>query len=444
MNKSKYIWLCFLLALVSGCTKKTDELFSETTDQRLQKSLTAYRSALIQAPGWKLFVYPEGLKSEDIEVGGLTYYLKFPDSNRVSMVSDFRPDMAGTPKESGYRVRADQRPTLVFDTYSYIHVAADPDPEVSNSPTQAGGFGWGTDFEFSFTSAEPQDTLVLEGNFNNSDAIMLRATQEEIDAAFGGRLAHIVKSTSEFNTSAPFLYFPASDNTQIEVSFNLFLYRVNFNYLSDNSVITISAPFSHTTYGLHFQNPVTVGGYTFQDMYWDDQLELYYIETGSGRVNITVTNTPVIPFYAVLGRSVTSITVPETPLPGQSPEFATIYEQIKNNLLNSPYGLELSDMNFIFDAGSGMMALLVFVEQSGSTYVLQYVYSYTHNTSNIAKFTRTGANGNAGLVENEMAPFIDRIENDTFKLDFYSAVSPPLGQFTSQNNPGFSFTGNLQ
>src|SRR5688500_14481974 len=140
---TKLIWILFVVLAVSGCTKKTDELFSESPDQRLQKALTAYRTAMIQAQGWKLFVYPEGFVSEDIEVVGLTYYLKFPDSNRVSMVSDFRPDMAATPKESGYRIRADQRPTLVFDTYSYIHVAADPDPEVSGSPTQAGGFGWG-------------------------------------------------------------------------------------------------------------------------------------------------------------------------------------------------------------------------------------------------------------------------------------------------------------
>lgn len=439
----RYFFL-IVLCVAFGCTKKSDELFPETVDQRLQKTLTAYRTAMVQAPGWKLFVYPQGLQGEGIEVGGLTYYLRFPDSNRVNMVSDFMLNMAATPKESGYRIRADQRPTLVFDTYSYMHVAADPDPQVSNSPTGTGGFGWGTDFEFEFKTAEPGDTLQLVGVFNKSEAIMLPVSQEEIDAAFNGQLAHIYQSTRDFNASAPFLYFPGSDNANIEVSFNLYLYRINFNFLSDNAIVTISVPFSHTTYGLHFKNPVSVGGYTFQDMYWDDALDLYYIETGSGRVNITSTTSPIIPFNQVLGRSVTSINVPTTPLPGQSPDFRVVYDQIKANLINSPYTLELAEMQFVFDAASGQAALLIFVEQSGATFVLQYIYAYSINASNIINFTRVGTNGNADLVANEMAPFIDRIEDDTFLLDYYSAVAPPLGQFTSQQNPGFSFTGNLQ
>jgi hypothetical protein len=438
------ITILILAVLFSSCVKEVDPVFPEPPDVRLQRTLTAYRTAMIQAPGWKMFVYPEGLQSQDIEVGGLTYYLRFPDSNRVSMISDFRPDMAATPKESGYRIRADQRPTLVFDTYSYIHVAADPDPEVSQSPTSTGGFGWGTDFEFEFDSAEPQDTLYMEGTFNKSDALMIPVSQEEIDAAFGGRLAEMVQNSRDFINSGPFLYFTGADNSQIEVSFNLFLFRINFNYLNNNTVTTIGAPFSHTTSGVHFKNPVTVGGYTFQDLLWDDALDIYYIETGSGRVNITTSTTSVIPFYAVLGRSVTSITVPTTPLPGQSAEFANVYAQIKANLLNSPYGLELSDMLFFFDAESSSLGLLVLVQQSGATFVLQYVYNYTINSSNIVNFTRVGSNGNANLVVNEMAPFINRIDNDTFRMDYYTAVTPPLGEFVSQQNPAFSFTGNLQ
>lgn len=125
--------------LFSACSKKTDDMFDEPADIRLQNALNAYKGQLMQAPGWKLFVYPKGLQSQDIEVGGLTYYVTFPDSNRTVMVSDFTAAMAGTPKESSYRLKAAQRPSLVFDTYSYIHGAADPDEIVSFSPSGAGG-----------------------------------------------------------------------------------------------------------------------------------------------------------------------------------------------------------------------------------------------------------------------------------------------------------------
>ncbi|HZF64227.1 MAG TPA: DUF4302 domain-containing protein, partial [Chitinophagaceae bacterium] len=172
----------------AGCKKETKDLFDKPVDQRLSETLTNYQNALVQAPGWKLFVYPKGLEGQAIQVGGLTYYVKFTDNNRVTMVSDFTFPMALTPKESGYRLRAAQRPSLIFDTYSYIHGAADPDPDVSFSPTSQGGYGWGTDFDFSFTEVTPKDTIKLQGNYNGSDAVLIKATQAEMTAAFGGEL----------------------------------------------------------------------------------------------------------------------------------------------------------------------------------------------------------------------------------------------------------------
>jgi hypothetical protein len=444
MMKYITIGILALITIISGCVKKTDNLFSETPDQRLEKVLNAYKDALTGASGWKLFVYPEGLQSQDIQVGGLTYYLKFPDSNRVVMVSNFTIEMASVPKESGYRLKATQRPSLIFDTYSYIHAAADPDETVSFSPTASGGYGWGSDFDFSFVEVVPADTIRLEGNFNNSDAYMIRASQQEMDEAFGGALADIVQATSGYATSNPFLYFPASDNSKIGISFNLFLYRLNFTYVSGGELITIPVPFSHTTYGIHFKDPVSVGGYTFQDLFWDAALQTYYVNTGAGRVNVTNSATPLFPFHIVLGKSVSSISVPATPLPGQSTEFAAVYDQIKENIKNSGYNLDLNSMDFIFDAQSNSMALLVFVEQVGRPFILQYVYSYTINSSNIADFVKVESNVNGTRLEQEMRPLLNYIENDVFKLDYYTAVTPVLGQFTSQDNPGFFFTGNLQ
>jgi hypothetical protein len=443
MKKNLLIYVLFALALTTGCTKKADLLFPESADVRLGKAVQAYHSALMQAPGWKLFVYPQKLEAQGIEVGGLTYYVSFTDSNRVQMVSDFTVDMAATPKESGYRIKANQRPSLIFDTYSYIHVAADPDPEVSFSPTGEGGYGWGTDFDFSFTTAEPGDTLFLKGNFNSSDALLIPATQEEMAAAFSGRVADIVQATSDISSNNPFLFFPGTDNSKIGVSFNLFLYRINFTYLDNGSLVTITAPFSHTTYGIHLKNPVTIGGYTFQDLYYDDATGRYYIDA-NGKVFITNSNLPLFPFHNVIGKSITTITVPTTPLPGQSAEFADVYAQIKDNLINSPYTLELSDMDFIFDDESKLMALQVNVMQNGINFIAQYVFSYSINESNIATFRLIDENGNASLVENEMSPLLNYLVSDVFKLDYYTAVSPVLGQFTSQDHPGFFFTGNLQ
>src|SRR5688500_903449 len=328
-------------------------------------------------PGWKLFVYPEGLISENIEVGGLTYYITFPDSNRTVMVSDFNAETAGVPKESSWHLKATQRPSLVFDTYSYIHIAADPDETVSFSPVQQGGYGWGSDYDFSFLEAEPGDTLFLEGNFNHSDAVAIRASQEEIDAAFSGQLKHIVEITNNLPKTTSFLFFKGSDNSNIGVTFNTFLFRINFVYLTSGQLQTVSVPYSHTTYGVHFKSPLSIGGYTFQDLYWDDALDLYYINTGSGRVNVNNSATPLIPMNQVIGKYVLTISVPDSTLPGQSVTFAAVYEDIKFNLKNSGFNLDLGDIEFTFDDASKTMAMLVNVQQDGVPFIAAYVYDYT-------------------------------------------------------------------
>jgi hypothetical protein len=444
MKKHIYINASLIIGL-SGCVKKVDSIFSESPDERINKVLTAYKTKLMQAPGWKLFVYPEGLVSQDIDVGGITYYVTFPDSNRTQMVSDFTQATASVPDESSYHLKATQRPSLVFDTYSYIHEAADPDTSISFSPTNQGGYGWGTDYDFSFEEVEPRDTLFLEGNFNSSQAIMLPATQEEIDAAFSGDLEHIMQVTTAFSEDNSFLFYTGSDNAKVGVSFNVFLKKINFTYLGSGTLQSIPMSYSHTTYGIHLKTPVTAGGYTFQDLFWDDALDLYYINTGSGRVNITNSSTPLFPFGSVIGKFIVGIFVPLDPLPGQSATFATVYNDVKTNLATSGLSLNLLDMQFVFDDQSKLMALLVDVEQFGINYVAQYVYSYTPlGSDNRTKFIRQYANGNGNTVETDMAPLLDYIDNDVFKLDYYTATTPVLGQFTSQNNPDFFFTGNLQ
>ena len=80
-----------------------------------------------------------------------------------------------------------------------------------------------------------------------------------------------------------------------------------------------------------------------------------------------------------------------------------------------------------------------------SRFIAAYVYTYaTFTTSNVTRFTRTDANGNGFWVEDEMAPLLDYIDNDDFKVDYFTGSSPVLGQFISQDNSDFFFTGNIE
>jgi len=101
------------------------------------------------------------------------------------MLSDFDPLSAVTLKESSYRLKALQQPSLIFDTYSYLHVLSDPDETVSGGVRGAGLL---SDFEFYFDAATT-DTIKLVGRFNGSKMTLVRATKAEEDGYNSGQLA---------------------------------------------------------------------------------------------------------------------------------------------------------------------------------------------------------------------------------------------------------------
>ncbi|MEO6722556.1 MAG: DUF4302 domain-containing protein [Ferruginibacter sp.] len=430
----------------ASCDKKTDEIFDKTVDERLTEALTNYQNYLTAAPGWKLFVYPKGLESQDITVGGLTYYLKFTNTNRVTMVSDFSTDIASVPKESGYRLKALQRPSLIFDTYSYMHIPADPDPNVSFSPTGKGGDGFGTDFNFSFTEAAPKDTIHLQGNFNKSSAVLIKATQAEMDAAFSnGRLGDIIGITQLYQVANPFLYFPASPTLNAGIGFDFNKMLITFSYLDAGALVNTTIGSSFTTYGIHLQNPTTIGNATFQDIFWDDAKHVYYIMSGGTRVEFANSAAPIVTLPLTdIGNQYTTITVPPgANLPNESPLFITKYNAARVAILNGPYALRLDDMDFVFNAATKTMSVNAYVYQGNNGFLAQYNYTYTIDGAGVFKFTKATQNGNAALIATDMNNILGYIGNDHFKLDGISTSVGFLGLFSSQENPAFFFSGNL-
>ncbi|MFT3932474.1 MAG: DUF4302 domain-containing protein [Chitinophagaceae bacterium] len=192
---STYILVAALL--VVGCKKKYDDTINgQTPDERVAAAMAAYQKKLTSAPyGWILLETTTGTAvngtTETGPVATFAYFMQFTDSNKVTMFSDFDTVMAAVPKTSDYRVKSLQRPALIFDTYSYIHVPTDPDPTISKSPFGT-SYGWGADFEFSFAdNVDPSklgDTITLTGNLNSAKAVMVKATQAQRDAYYNGAL----------------------------------------------------------------------------------------------------------------------------------------------------------------------------------------------------------------------------------------------------------------
>jgi len=166
----KYIYPAYLLILLlitglSACKKNDPDYFGKTPTERSTEALSKYQAQLTGATnGWKAILYPNG--------GGVYLFsIKFGADNKVAMLSDIDAETSTTSNESAYSIKQLQAPSLVFDTYSYIHLLSDPDPNVFGGNS---GAGYSSDFEFSFDKMSG-DTVTLIGNKNGSKLTLVKA-----------------------------------------------------------------------------------------------------------------------------------------------------------------------------------------------------------------------------------------------------------------------------
>lgn len=234
--KKIILYILVISAVMAGCQKKTDDLIQgKTVDDRLNAALAKYQSILTKAPyGWKLYeksgiAFNNG--ASDSAKATFLFYAQFTDSSNVKMYGSFDTTQAKTAKVSGYRLSALQRPSLLFDTYGYIHVPCDPDPAVSKSPLDPGS-GWGTDFEFMFSdNVAPEnlgDTIHLVGIKNNATIFMVKATQAEKTILDNGQYAANLNAVGSkfltywqrFTIGATAYELPAIDFTAKTITIN--------------------------------------------------------------------------------------------------------------------------------------------------------------------------------------------------------------------------------
>jgi len=169
-----YIAILILLLSLTACRRDFDKtIFGETPDERLTKTLDSLQSRLANEPGgWNGFLTTgTGLRAG--------FYFVFNNNNRVSMGSDIVTN-GSRPKESSYRLKALQQPCLIFDTYSYLHILADPNGDVNGGTD---GVGLQSDFEFAYDpSANNTDSIVLIGRMHNSRLVLRPGSRQDRNA----------------------------------------------------------------------------------------------------------------------------------------------------------------------------------------------------------------------------------------------------------------------
>ncbi|MEO5683045.1 MAG: DUF4302 domain-containing protein [Chitinophagaceae bacterium] len=440
------IAICSSVLLLGACKKDNDTLFDQSADERLSAVLTAFQDKLVNSTdGWKAIVNPG-------TAGSYSFYMKFTNQNRVTMMSDFNDSTASVYRESSYRVKGLQQPSIIFDTYNYLHILMDPTPSVSGGTA---GKGLVSDIEYYLPTAINQallgkqpDTitsLALKGRFNGSDIIFTKASSAEAASYTAGNLKKLRVAVNGYTQTNKYLFVDFGDGIKIQATINATAKTITFQWLKDGNVFSFTTGFSFALDGLLLRLPFTYNNSTITKILWDNT-KLSGTGTGSGTpVNFQIAPAPILPLYLFIGTSITGVLLPQAiTFPGWSDDFKARRANAAAAMLAGAYKLTMGQMDHVFTATAMTMNVDIF--QGATRFIATFPYAYSKTPAGVFKFTAGATSGNAGLIIGNMAPLLaQRMDVDNFTVDYFTdATEGVLAKFTSVQHPDFIFTGRMR
>lgn len=248
----KILYVLLLTGIFNSC-KKDKAAFDKSADDRINEQLKSYQSAIAgSANGWTAT-----LKTR---LGNIySFYFRFNDSNRVFMYCDLDSNTAGVLKESSYRLKSLQQPCLLFDTYSYLHRLADPDPRVNGGYAGAGLF---SDFEFMIDTVTT-DSIILTGRFNGSSAVLRKASAQDRAAWENKQVRNNLVGLMNLGKILNYFKRLTYNGTEYEIQINTILKMAIITWKdASGTTHTITTPYYISATGIQFTIPVVNGSTT--------------------------------------------------------------------------------------------------------------------------------------------------------------------------------------
>lgn len=430
----RLILILLLLPVILAC-KKTD-FKGERPDERLSKTMSEYNDLLSGAKyGWKAHLFPAKGR-------GFGFLFEFNGKNRVSMMADIQQESASKAMESSYRLKATALPSLYFDTYSYIHLLADPDPEVND-----GTPGWGlySDFEFSIMKVS-QDTIQLKGNLSGSDLILIRASQEEQQAYKDGNLNTLRAQVADFFKDKRFSYLETQKGTQLMTAIDLDHKTLSLSFDSAGIVITKTRGFAFSGLNeLALSESFAYDDLVFSKLIMDSKNNQILIPVGSRKVEIFNSSDPIFPLSKMIGTQYKEIRVPmEEEVPGSGADFNTR----RNTFLASgkdllAKGTTFPQMILTFDPDEQLLTVNQLIRQGANTFSSYFVFTYTQK-DNVFKFNYEGPiSSNGALLEQVFIPVLQGLASGAITLDYALSYPALSASGISSTQPAFKFIGEL-
>ncbi len=455
MKKIFLYFILFQLAFTACKKAEVEPLFEESANKRVATQIDGYKKLLAGSEfGWKGEYYPEAGKA-----GGYSFYLKFDATGKVTMYSDidnFYYFANGYDRafETTYQIKSLQKPTLIFDSYSYLHELVNPDYN--------GGTGQLADLELEFTSAITDNKVTLVGRKNQTQMTLTKIGKVESDALAKGGLANIFNSTFDYINSPKFLtlVFPTGEKADIAIDLSGKIFGVYFINKSNQPDLLTSA-FVTTTTGILLKDPLTLYGTKFQELFWDNVKKVYYININNNRIDVTASSKPALPFYYALGNLFQGFFMSPN-IPSQSAEYKALYTKIKSNVITLSTAAParvIGNVYLQYLADQGVFVLVVEYTRANPDGSLVFngasvlYYQPTLDAKGNISFGKSYQNatlsggqlslGASGIVLAGIKPLTDIIENNTFQWD-YDPIETRIAVLKSNGTPSITIKGVLR
>jgi len=286
---SLIISFCVVLGLFLSCTKTESQFIDgQTPNERYTEYINTVRSTLLAAEyGWM------GMLRTPTNNNGFSVFLDFKNDSRVVMYSDFDATTRNTPKESSFALRNTGMPSLIFDTYNYLHLLSDPNSSVSGGNS---GVGLSADFEFSIVKVST-DTIVLKGNLNNNNLILVRLDASQKDKLVNGGLEGNMDKFKAFFVGSENAYVDIlidGETRQLAIEF-VDNRRVSYQIVEGEQIVSFSGPLYYGLDDIRLGKENTYKGINFVGAYFKESNRLFMVDDTGKEYEVKESSSPVIP-----------------------------------------------------------------------------------------------------------------------------------------------------
>jgi len=431
------------LASLGACSETVT--MDGSVAQRVDAAIDEYMDELSGADyGWLLNVMSDE--------GIYRFWCEFGNDNTVTMFTDnlHYPELNGIPKTSTYNMRAMQRPTLSFDTYTYISLINDPDNSISGG---SGNHGLNSDFELEVVDYDAEKgRFNLMGHVNKVAASMTKATREEAEAVMNGGLMDVLNNATNYNTGKHNAVNINGCACDLQISAR----KINITYLNseEEAVLCTVNTYTNLDKSITFDTPAVINDTKIVGLDWDGSKFSVVTDDGATAV-VEAADQAQVALHHLFGyKNVYEgmIAAPDMYTDSANPITGYLKSTADMYLTDTGGGKHFfANVTFEFDRDEDtgriiLVATAVFGRFSGP---ISFPVTYNEDMTEITLGAYTFVNQNAELFfgpqVSGLQALANTLANNTFKIEWSNASYPGyiMGQLVQKKNPRIIVLGGM-